>query len=93
MEKQDIINALYTFAHKRPGLEPRNYISDWRDVEGRRAYNSESRAITRDLQHARVLLRQVELSSISAEIIGKRSSQCILWQINNKPKRQRSNSY
>jgi hypothetical protein len=67
MGKQDIINALYTFAHKRPGLEPGNYISDWRDVEGRRAYAAESRSITKDLREARVLLRQVELSGISAD--------------------------
>jgi len=67
MNKQDIINALYTFAHKRPGLEYRNYVSDWRDYLGRKAYAAESRSITKDLREARVLLRKVELSGISAE--------------------------
>jgi hypothetical protein len=61
--KQAIIDALYTFAHKRPQLEFNNYG----DVS---AYRSESRAITKDLHHARHLLRALELSqSITAEDI------------------------
>ena len=64
--KQKIINALYTFANKRPGLDPRDYIRDYRDSEGRAAYRAEARSITRDLTHARALLRRVELSGISA---------------------------
>ena len=68
--KNQIITALYTFANKRPQLEPANYISDYRDAEGRAAYRAEARSITRDLQHARALLRRVELSGITAaEII------------------------
>ena len=65
--KQKIINALYTFANKRPGLDPRNYIRDYRDSEGRATYRAEVRSITRDLTHARALLRRVELSGISAK--------------------------
>ena len=65
MNRQSIIEALYAFINQRPGLEPGNYIRDWRDLEGRRAYQSESRAITRDLQTARLLLRQIELREIS----------------------------
>ena len=65
--KTEILNALERFINQRPGLEPGNYISDWRDVEGRRAYYSDSRAITRDLNQARVLLRAVSwLDSITA---------------------------
>jgi hypothetical protein len=61
--KQAIIDALYTFAHKRPQLEFGNYG----DVS---AYRSESRAITKDLHHARNLLRALELSqSITGEDI------------------------
>ena len=61
--KQFIIDALYTFAHKRPQLEFNNYG----DVS---AYRSESRAITKDLHHARQLLRALELSqSITGEDI------------------------
>ena len=68
--KNEIINALYTFANKRPGLDPRNYIRDYRDSEGRATYRAEVRSITRDLHHSRALLRRVELSGITAaEII------------------------
>jgi hypothetical protein len=65
MNRQAIIDSLYAFINQRPGLEPGNYIRDWRDTEGRRAYNQEARTITRDLQTARLLLRQVELREIS----------------------------
>ena len=65
--KQSIIDALYTFAHKRPRL-------DFADYGSRSNYMAESRAITQDLHHARTLLRQLELSqSISAEDIIKAS--------------------
>jgi hypothetical protein len=61
--KQSIIDALYTFAHKRPQLEFGNYG----DIK---SYRSESRAITKDLHHARNLLRALELSqSITGEDI------------------------
>ena len=65
--KQKIIDALYTFANKRPGLEPRDYIRSYDDSNGRSTYYAEARNITRDLTHARALLRRVELSGISAE--------------------------
>jgi hypothetical protein len=58
--KQKIIDALYTFANKRPQLEYCNYGNH-------SSYLQESRAITKDLHHARALLRKVELSGISAE--------------------------
>jgi len=67
--KQQIINALYTFANKRPGLEPRNYIRSWEDIEGHATYRAESRNITKDLNHARALLRRLELSGITAQEI------------------------
>jgi len=68
--KTQIIETLYKFANKRPQLEAANYISDYRDSEGRAAYRAEVRNITRDLHHARALLRRVELSGITAaEII------------------------
>lgn len=61
--KQAIIDALYTFAHKRPQLEFGNYG----DIK---SYRSESRAITKDLHDARNLLRALELSeSITGEDI------------------------
>jgi hypothetical protein len=65
--KQSIIDALYTFAHKRPQLEFNNYGD-------RQSYMRESRAITKDLHHARNLLRALELSqSITAEDIVRAS--------------------
>lgn len=65
--KSRIVDALHRFAHQRPGLDPRNYISGWNDAEGRRAYFAEARSITRDLHHFRELLRAVELRSITAD--------------------------
>lgn len=63
MNKQTILDALYTFANKRPQLEYGNYGDPV-------AYRAESRAITRDLHDARRLLRAVELrSSITAQEI------------------------
>jgi len=59
--KLAIVDALDLWIRQRPGLEPGNYIRDWRDVDGRRAYRAESRSITRDLHHARAMLRYVEL--------------------------------
>ena len=68
--KTQIFETLYKFANKRPQLEAANYISDYRDSEGRAAYRAEVRNITKDLHHARALLRRVELSGITAaEII------------------------
>lgn len=64
MERQTILNALETFAESRPGIDLRNYGGG---MDGWRAYRSESRSVTRDLKHARILLRAVERSSITAE--------------------------
>jgi hypothetical protein len=52
--KQSVINALYTFVHKRPQLEFGNYG----DIK---SYRAESRAVTKDLHHARHLLRVLEI--------------------------------
>lgn len=68
--KTEILNTLAKFAAKRPQLEAANYIRDYRDSEGRAAYRAEVRSITRDLHHARAIIRRVELSGITAaEII------------------------
>jgi len=53
--KDSIIAALHAFIRQRPGLEYGNYCDD-------ATYRAERRGITRDLNHARQLLRQVELS-------------------------------
>ena len=58
--KNEIINALRTFAQKRPNLEYGNYGNA-------SSYRQESRAITKDLNHARKLLGKVKRSSITAQ--------------------------
>lgn len=63
--RDNILYALAAFAASRPGLDPRDYISSWRDTDGRKAYAADSRRITRDLHHARALLTAVRLSGIT----------------------------
>lgn len=67
-ERVHILTALRAFAEQRPGLDPRNYISSYRDTAGRSAYFAEARSITKDLRHARELLAAVAWrSSIGPE--------------------------
>jgi hypothetical protein len=61
------ITVLEDFIHQRPNLEPGNYISSGWDEEGRKAYRSEARRITRDLNDARLLLRQVTWRDFTEE--------------------------
>ena len=42
------IEALADWAAQNPGLDPRNYFSDWRDHDGQKAFRSEAKAITKD---------------------------------------------
>lgn len=61
MTKQNIIAALYGFIAKRPKFDPANYG----DVA---SYRADVRMATRQLNDARLLLRQIELrDSITAE--------------------------
>lgn len=78
-QKTDIIAALRRFIAQRPGLEPGNYISDWRDVEGRRLYRAESRQITRDRHDAEALLRYVELSGVDGAQIAAALTRRLTW--------------
>ena len=67
-KREQILEALAAFARQRPGLEAGDYISGWRDTEGRRAYRQESRAITRDLHDFRALFAAVRWrDSITAD--------------------------
>jgi hypothetical protein len=52
----EVFEIFRRFINQRPGLEPRNYLSDWRDKEGRRAFNSENRSIQQDGRRARAAL-------------------------------------
>lgn len=66
-KKQQIIAALYAFARQRSGIEFCNYG----DVQ---SFRAEQRSITKDLQHARTLIRAVEWrDSITAADIIKAS--------------------
>jgi len=65
--RDNILHALAAFAATRPGLNPREYMRDWRDTEGRKTYAAEVRSITKDLHHARALLTAVRLSGITEE--------------------------
>ena len=58
--KVSILAALDRFIRQRPGLEYCNYGDP-------QAYRAEMRRITRDLNHARVLLRRIEWSSIAGQ--------------------------
>jgi hypothetical protein len=74
MNKSALIDTLYQWINKRPCLDPRDYISDWNDRNGRAAYRSESRSITKDLNQAREMLSYVSRrDSITAEDILKAS--------------------
>ncbi len=55
-----ILEALYTYAHKRPAL-------DFADYGNLAAYRSESRAITQDLHDARELLAVVSRRTITEQ--------------------------
>ena len=80
--KNEIILALHTFARKRPQLERGNY-GDFS------SYHEEARSITRDLQHARALLRKVEVSGITAQDLIKASSEAFSGRLTIMP----ANSY
>lgn len=71
MNKTALIDALTAWINKRPGLDPRDYIRSWDDKDGRAAYFSEARSITKDLHHARALLAYVSRrdSITAADII------------------------
>ena len=47
------LQLVAAYAAQNPGLEYGNYCSGWRDKDGRAAYFSESRRITRDLRRVR----------------------------------------
>jgi|688.fasta_scaffold790443_2 hypothetical protein len=59
--RETILELIHRWIRQKPGLDPRNYIRDWRDAEGRSAYRSDARSITTQLHHARAMLRYIEL--------------------------------
>lgn len=70
IERDTILDALAKHINQRTGMDWRNYYSDFRDTEGRRAYCSEYREVLRDGRDARALLNYVRRSfTITAEDI------------------------
>jgi hypothetical protein len=59
-----VLDALETWIKQRPGLEIGNYMSDWRDRDGLRAYRQEMRDIGKDRKRALTALREVRGSVI-----------------------------
>lgn len=59
--RETILELIARWIRQKPGLDPRNYISDWRDAEGRSAYRADSRTITRQRHDAFAMLRYIEL--------------------------------
>jgi hypothetical protein len=69
-----ILDGLRRFIGQRSGMDARNYIRDYRDADGRRAYNADRYAIGRDGRDARRLLDFVAARlSISADDIAARA--------------------
>jgi|OM-RGC.v1.024548145 hypothetical protein len=69
-----ILDGLRRFIDQRSGLNARNYIRDYRDADGRRAYNADRYAIGRDGRDARRLLEFVAgRESITADDIAARA--------------------
>ena len=59
MNKTALLDTLHDWINKRPGLDPRDYVRDWTDREGVKAYRAEARSITRDLHAARAMLAYI----------------------------------
>ena len=49
-----VFSLLLKFINQRSGIDPRNYFSTWSDREGRRAFESERRSISKDGSRARL---------------------------------------
>ena len=94
MSKQHLLDAIATFTAQRPGLEPRDYIRDWRDADGRANYRRESRRITRDLHHARALLQYIQWrDSITAADIIEASKRAYAGRLEIKPASDNGESF
>ena len=74
-ERAAILSALRVWLNRRPGLPFADYCDEGRpgntrpDPEGRKAYASEVRRLTRDRADGLELLAQVELRNIPEEIM------------------------
>ena len=79
MNRNNLINELHRWISKRPGLD----YADYGDIS---SYRAEVRSITKDLHHARALLRYVELRpSITAEAIIEASKRAFSGRLTITP--------
>ncbi len=57
-ETSPALCALVEYASQGPGLDARDYFSDWRDANGRKAYRDEIRNIGKDWKRLKQLLQE-----------------------------------
>jgi hypothetical protein len=72
--KQELIDTLRGFTAQRSGLNTRDYVSGWNDKDGLSALRADQYRMRKHGQHARQLLRAVELSGITADDIVRESA-------------------
>jgi hypothetical protein len=65
----DIFTIFEKWINQRAGLDPRNYFSDWRDREGRHAYQQEARSIQKDGKRARTALELARMYPFNAQAL------------------------
>lgn len=53
-----LAQKVFAFAQKRPGFDPRDYISGWNDKAGRSAYRADSRKATKQLHECTQAFRE-----------------------------------
>lgn len=64
------IAALVAFAAQNSKIDPRNYYSDWRDTNGKRAYASETRSISADFARFKDALAEAAAEKVTdADVI------------------------
>ena len=65
----DIFTVFEKWINQRAGLDPRNYFSDWRDRDGRRAYQQEARSIQTDGKRARAALELARMYPFNGQAL------------------------
>jgi hypothetical protein len=65
----DIFTIFEKWINQRTGLDPRNYFSDWRDRNGRQAYQQEARSIQADGKRARAALELARMYPLNAQAL------------------------
>lgn len=72
INENSAIAQLVAFAAQNSGIDPRNYFSDFRDTNGRRAYSQESRSISEDWRRFKSALFVAGLEGVTdADVIAE----------------------